>query len=232
MKHRIGKDQFARLDAQDIGEQTAFGGLGQPEDASGDIDPGKRVSGFGAALDARQRHQIVGFRRRQQFLFGDRARRHQAHDVAAHHRFAAALLGLRRVFDLLADCDAEAEADQLLQIIVGGMHRHAAHRNFLSHVLAALRQRDAERARRFDRVLEEQLVEVAHAVEQQRIRVVRLDLDELFHHRRCRGTAFLARQFGCGQHLPGAVRLVCHEIHDCSEKRDGTLSPSNCRRQP
>ena len=101
----------------------------------------------------------------------------------------AALLRLGRILDLLADGDAEAEPDQLLQIVVGGMHRHAAHRDVLALMLAALGQHDAERPAGLLGVVEEQLVEIAHAVEQQRIRVRRLDLDELLHHRRRRAGA-------------------------------------------
>jgi malate dehydrogenase (oxaloacetate-decarboxylating)(NADP+) len=63
------------------------------------------------------------------------------------------------------------------------MDRHAAHRDVLALMLAALGQRDAERAAGDFRVLEEQLVEIAHAVEQQRIGIGRLDLDELLHGR-------------------------------------------------
>ena len=74
--------------------------------------------------------------------------------------------------------------DQLLQIVVGGMHRHAAHRNVEALVLAAFGQHDAERPARLLGIVEEQLVEIAHAIEQQRIRVRRLDLDELLDHRR------------------------------------------------
>ena len=174
----IGKDQFARLDAQDIGEQPRFGGFGQPEDAGRDIDPGKRDRRLRAAANAGERHQVVRFGRREQLVFGDRAGGDEAHDVALDDRFGAALLRFRRVLDLFADGHAKAEPDQLLQIVIGRMDRHAAHRNFLAEMLAALRQRDAERARRFDRVLEEQFVEIAHPVEQQRIRIVRLDLDD------------------------------------------------------
>ena len=50
-------------------------------------------------------------------------------------------------------------------------------------MLAALGEHDAERARRHLGVLEEQLVEIAHPVEQQAIRIGLLDLDELLHHR-------------------------------------------------
>ena len=51
-------------------------------------------------------------------------------------------------------------------------------------VLAALGQHDAERPRGDLGVVEEQLVEVAHPVEQQHAGVLRLDAQVLLHHRR------------------------------------------------
>ena len=51
-------------------------------------------------------------------------------------------------------------------------------------MLAALGQHDAERARGDFGVLEEQLVEIAHPVEQQQAGIGGLDLKVLFHHRR------------------------------------------------
>ena len=56
------------------------------------------------------------------------------------------------------------------------------------------------------RVLEEQLVEIAHAVEQQAIRVRRLDLDELLHHRRRRADCLPARCL-----VDAYRRFVVHE---------------------
>ena len=63
------------------------------------------------------------------------------------------------------------------------MDRHAAHGDVLAQVLAALGQHDAERRRGRDRVVEEQLVEIAHAVPEQAVGVGRLDLQELRHGR-------------------------------------------------
>jgi hypothetical protein len=51
-------------------------------------------------------------------------------------------------------------------------------------MLAALGQRDVQRLGRRDRIVEEHLVEIAHPVEQQRVRILRLDLQVLRHHRR------------------------------------------------
>ena len=65
-------------------------------------------------------------------------------------------------------------ADQFLQIVIGGMNRHAAHGDIFAQMLAALGQRDAEVARGDLRILKEQLVEIAHAVEQQATRIGRL----------------------------------------------------------
>ena len=98
--------------------------------------------------------------------------------------FGAAPLRLGRILELLADRDAMAKRDQPVEVVVGALDRHAAHADVLAVVLAALGEHDAERAARDLRVVEEELVEVAHPVEQQAIRVGRLDLEVLRHHRR------------------------------------------------
>ena len=120
----------------------------------------------------------------EQAFLGERAWGDEADHVAPHHGLRTALPSLRRVLDLLADRDAVALRDQALEIVVGRMDRHAAHGNVLAEMLAALGERDAERARGDRSVLEEQLVEIAHAVEQETIGVGRFDLEILRHHRR------------------------------------------------
>ena len=107
----------------------------------------------------------------EQPLFGDRAGRDKAHDIAPHDRFRPALARLRRILELLADRDAMPLPDQPLQIIVGAIDGHAAHGDVFARMLAALRQHDAERARGDLGIVEEQFVEIAHPVEQQRIRI-------------------------------------------------------------
>jgi hypothetical protein len=77
-----------------------------------------------------------------------------------------------------------AERDQAVEVVVGALDRHAAHADVLALVLAALREDDAERPAGDFRVFEEQLVEVAHPVEQQATRIDRLDFQILRHHRR------------------------------------------------
>jgi hypothetical protein len=74
------------------------------------------------------------------------------------------------------------------------MDGHAAHRDVFAQVLAALGQDDAQGFRRRYRVLEEKLVEVAHPIEQQAVRIGGLDLKELRHRgrdTRCSGTLFV-----------------------------------------
>ena len=119
----------------------------------------------------------------EQALLGERAWGDEAHHVAPDHGLRPALPRLGRVLGLLAHRDAVALRDQALKIFVGGMHRHAAHGDVLAEVLAALGERDAERARGDVSVLEEQLVEIAHAVEQEAVGIGRFDLQILGHHR-------------------------------------------------
>ena len=105
-----------------------------------------------------------------------------------------------------------AERDQALQIVVGALDRHAAHADLLAFVLAALGQHDAERPAGDLGVREEQLVEIAHAIEQQAIRVGRLDLEKLRHHRRG------ARGFG-----GGGARLdftAAQPVHACQPTKN------------
>ena len=76
-----------------------------------------------------------------------------------------------------------AERDQAVEILVGAMDRHAAHRDVPAEMLAAFGEHDAERARGDLGILEEQFVEIAHPVEQETIRIGGFDLDILLHHR-------------------------------------------------
>ena len=167
LEGRLRQDEFARVDTQDVGEKALLRGLADVEGARRDVDPGEGILRFAGLAHAPQRHEIVGVGRREQPVLGDGARRDETHDIALDHRFGAALPGLRRILDLLADGDPVTESDQLLEIVVGGVDRDTAHRNVLALVLAALGQRDAERPAGDFGVVKEQLVEIAHAVEEQ-----------------------------------------------------------------
>ena len=71
-----------------------------------------------------------------------------------------------------------------VQILIGALDRHAAHRNVLAEMLSALGQHDAECTARDFGIPEKQLVEIAHPVEQEAVRIGGFDLDVLLHHRR------------------------------------------------
>ncbi len=92
-----------------------------------------------------------------------------------------------------------------MKILVGALDRHAAHGDVLAAMLAALGEHDAERAARHLRVTEEQLVEVAHPVEQQAVRIGGLDLDVLLHQRR--DAMVFARGGGRRRHGGGGRRI-------------------------
>jgi hypothetical protein len=64
------------------------------------------------------------------------------------------------------------------------VHGYAGHRDRLAAGLTTARQRDVDQLRRAPRVVVEQLVEIAHAIEQQRVRKPRLDGVVLLHDRR------------------------------------------------
>ena len=119
--------------------------------------------------------------------------------------FAAALRRFGWILELLAHRDAVAERDQPVKIFIGALDRHAAHRDVLAAMLAALGEHDAERAARDLRVAEEQLVEVAHPVEQQAVGIGGLDLDVLLHQRR--DAMVLARGGGRWRHGGGGRRI-------------------------
>ena len=184
---RVRHDHLARLDAGDLGGKPDAVAFGQAKLAGRNVEARKcepaRLAGSGS-FRARDRDEIVVALGVEERVFGERAGRDKAHHVAADDRLRSAFLRLRRVFQLLADGDAMAERDEAVQILVGALDRHAAHRDVVAEMLAALGQHDAERAARHLGVVEEQFVEIAHPVEQKAVRIGRLDLDILLHHRR------------------------------------------------
>ena len=113
-----------------------------------------------------------------------------------------------------------AERNELLQIVVGALHRHAAHGDILAQMFAALRQHDSKRARGNLGVFEKQLVKIAHAIKQQAIRIGRLDLDILRNHRRRPG---------------GSLRVSLARINVCNlghGRQASKLSPRAPRNAP
>ena len=177
----VRPDRLARRQPHDLAGEVGRRRAADLELAGRDVERGKR----GAAPRQRmQGGQIVPLPGVEQRILGERAGRDQPHHVASNHGLGAALAGLGRILELLADRHPVALPDQPLQVVVGAHHRHAAHRDVLAEMLAALGQHDAERGRGNHRVLEEQLVEVAHPVPQDAVRIGGLDLEILRHRRR------------------------------------------------
>src|SRR6185369_7110734 len=114
------------------------------------------------------------------------------------------------------DRDAKALRDQLVQIFVGAMDRHAAHRDVAPEMLAALGEHDAKRTRGYFGVLEEQFVEIAHPEEQETVRIGGLDLEILLHHWRDAAGVAAFRLAGGGRHAMSA-----EESHAATVSDDG-----------
>ena len=99
------------------------------------------------------------------------AGRDDAHDFALDNAFRGA-----RVFDLLADGDAEALPNHARQVGVNGMIRHAAERDAGRRRAAVPRsQRDLQGFRGDFSVLEKHFVKIPHAEKEDRVGVFRLN---------------------------------------------------------
>ena len=106
-----------------------------------------------------------------------RARGHHAHHLAAHHA-----LGGPRVLHLLAERHAKPLLHEAGDVAGDRMVRHAAHGDGRAVLLLGARgERDVQGPGRHHRVVEEQLVEVSHAEEEQGLGVLRLHAVVLLH---------------------------------------------------
>jgi len=110
--------------------------------------------------------------------------RHRAWSDHAHHFAAHQFLALDRRLHLLAHRHLLSSADEAANVAIGGVVRDAGHGDVL-----ARSERDLQESRPEVGVLEEHLVEVPEAEEQQVLRVAALQLPVLPHHRRELGSA-------------------------------------------
>ena len=148
--------------------------FGEDELAASQVQP-RQAGGVARGGDRQQPDVLLVV---DQCRIGQRARR----DDARHGALDRPLAG-RRVADLLADHRRFASLDQLGEVGLQRMEGHAAHLDRHARRLPARGQRDVEQARRFLGILVEKLVEITHPVEEQRVRMIRLERQVLAHHR-------------------------------------------------
>ena len=152
----IAHQQFRRRNAGQFVEQRRVGGhFGQPKFTRAQVGIGEAKPPL-ARMD---RAEVIGALRFEQIQLADRARADDLGDLARDD-----LAGLRFA-RLVANRHAAAGFDQLRNVVLRRVIRHAAHRDAVS-----FRQRDVEQGRRVLRIVEEHLVEVAEAEKEQGVR--------------------------------------------------------------
>ena len=154
------------------------GHVDQSDAAGREVEPGDA----GALARDRAGGEQAARARVEQARVGHRARRHDPRHLALDRA-----LRRRRVAELLDDHHRLAQAHQSREVLLDRVVRHARHRDRRAGGLAARGERDVEQARGALGVVVEELVEVAHPVEHELVRMLGLDAEVLLHHRRVRG---------------------------------------------
>nr|WP_240435332.1 hypothetical protein [Ralstonia solanacearum] len=216
---------FGRADALELAVELFRAALHQPQFAADEVEPCQADQRRGAALarDLRDGEQVVVDLVGQQCRIGQRAGRDHTHDLALDRA-----LGGGRVADLFADGNRFAQLDQLGQVLLDRVERHAGHADRQAVGGAARGQRDVEQARGLFGVFEEQFVEVAHPVEDKRMGMRRFQLEILLHHRRVlvEGAVFrVDLQSRCGV-FSHAVSNAWHAID--RSRAEGVQSRNCC----
>ena len=172
----LGHDDLAhRVALAEPGQGDVL--LAAAEVAGGSIHQGPAVV-LGLAVDGEPGQAVVARGA------GDQSRRRGgARADHLDHLAADQPLGLGGILDLFADGHGQAGREQASQIGVQGVIGHAGQGDRMLAVLVPGRQGDVGDAGQDLGVLEEGLVEVAHAEEQQGAGVLALDLEVLRQHR-------------------------------------------------
>ena len=153
-----GDEDFARTDAFEKSRQFEEVYFGSAELAGRDIDVRKSRP----CTVARNGGEVVVFVGAEKMRVGGGAGRDDPGDFAPNEFFAG-----RGFFDLIADSDAISAPDQARDIAFGRMIRHAAHWYGGAFFFVAGGEGDFQLARGQNRVVEEELIEVAEAIHQQ-----------------------------------------------------------------
>lgn len=170
----FGVEQLRRIGALQLRQQGLFFLKLVDEEAAGADVHGAVAEAAAIVVDGGD--QVV-LPLAEQRLVGDGARGDDANDLALHRPLAGG-----RIPYLLADGGRLAELHQLGQIAFDGVIGNARHRDGAAGRLAALGQGDVEQLGGLAGIVIEQLVEVAHPIEQQDLRVLGLEGQILLHH--------------------------------------------------
>ena len=128
-------------------------------------------------------------------------RRHQFGDAAFYE-----LLRQFRIFQLIADGYALASSDEFRQISIEGVMGKSRHLITFIVTIVTMCQRDTQYLCCCHSILAIGLIEVTTTKQQHRIWVLRLQVEELFHHRG-EFTVFLCHLFVCFKLKVGICRL-------------------------
>ena len=153
--------------------------LGDLQLSGGQVDGRETEDGLRSLAARCDRRQQCRFTCLERAGVGERAGRDHPHDFAPDDSTC-----LARVLHLLAYRNAKPLSDQAGKVGVGRMPRNPAHRDLAAAgVLGTRREGQLQGFGRGDRVLVEELVEVAHAKEDQRVGVPALGVQVLAHGR-------------------------------------------------
>ena len=206
----VGDEHLGRADALELVGQLADGHFGGAEFPAREIQP--REPGE-LALSAEGQQDVVRLVVEQRAV-GERTGRHDP-----RHRAFDRALGGGRIADLLADRCRFAELHQLREIRLDRMPRHARHLYRRAGGGAARGQRDIEEPRGLLGVVVEELVEVAHPVEEQQVRMLGLQAEVLLHHWRV-----------SGEHRARQVAVALHVLSLMGMRRSGRWCEDSPRR--
>ena len=155
-----------------------------------EIDPGDAVF----AADFGDGGEVVVFAWGEERVLGQCALGDEADDVAVDEGFGGgAAFGFGAGFcfvggfGLFANRDFIAFADELFEVGLNGMEWDSAHGDICAISFAAFGEGDVEDFGGDEGVVEEEFVEITHAVEEQRVIIAIFDGQILRHHRRVTG---------------------------------------------
>jgi len=168
------RENFSRAQALQLRIQPVGIGFHQGKVTRGEREPRQPQTPF---LES-QRHQAVFAFVVKQGCVGQRAGRHHAHHFALDRPLGVDFA------DLLANRHRFTQAHQSRQILLGCVVGNTGHADRDAGRLAARGQRDVEQFRGAHGIVVKQLVEVAHAIKNEFVRMIRFQAQVLLHHRR------------------------------------------------